>query len=355
MSRFLLLLKPILRLIIACFITSSALALDFEPQSSMNGETLSPAPLDGIETDPLPSASVEDLSKFYQNPFFTPNTPTSSSRDYNSNESQATFDGSQALENYGLDSVDLQFHSIGDIMSAFNNSCDRVAQQVGETVYNLVTPRLLAGPKDIVRACPQWPQLSEHDRRDFYIGLVTAMAMAESSCNNNARARGTTSTAYGLWQGTRPRSPLEGARWVMRQIDSQVAQSGLLFWSNNIRNYWAVLNPSIHAFKVQAMLRKIPRCVVGALVQSKKQAPAQQTKPNNSRTKLVTQNSKDSRITQNIVKVSKAQTESKSIQTKKPAPAVKQKQQRRPRYKKYRVFHRHPRPHWHIRYRRIYN
>ena len=47
----------------------------------------------------------------------------------------------------------------------------------------------------------------------------------------------------------------------MDQIESQIRQSGKLFWEDSKLNYWAVLNPNIHAYKVQNLLSKIPVCV----------------------------------------------------------------------------------------------
>jgi hypothetical protein len=160
-----------------------------------------------------------------------------------------------------------------NLQDVFPKTCDTLIDQVAETVKVAVmrSSRLMlraedGGPKDIASACPRWNSLVEDDRRDFYIGLVTAMAMAESTCNNNARnGRASDGVAYGYWQGRKKMSPQAGAEWVIRQIDSQVKQSGLLFWNNSNRNYWAVLNPNIHAYKVQKLLKKIPACFVEAI------------------------------------------------------------------------------------------
>ena len=151
--------------------------------------------------------------------------------------------------------------TLSELKEVLPTACDRVLEQVATTVKNKVSPVHLEGPKDVSAACPKWNNLSVEQKHDFYVALVTAMAMAESSCNNNVRARGTNSTAYGLWQGTRKRSPTQGAQWVMDQIESQIRQSGKLFWEDSKLNYWAVLNPNIHAYKVQNLLSKIPVCV----------------------------------------------------------------------------------------------
>lgn len=167
--------------------------------------------------------------------------------------------------NNWMAAVDINEDNLQEI---FPGTCDTLIDQVANTVKEAVmrSSRLLlsaeeGGPKDIASACPRWNSLVEDDRRDFYIGLVTAMAMAESTCNNNARnGRASDGVAYGYWQGRKKMSPQAGAEWVIRQIDRQVKQSGLLFWGNSNRNYWAVLNPNIHAHKVQHLLKKIPAC-----------------------------------------------------------------------------------------------
>jgi hypothetical protein len=151
----------------------------------------------------------------------------------------------------------------------FPDKCDMLIDQIATTVRREVPEVLLDGPRDIRAACPQWDRLSENDRKDFYVALITSMALTESSCNNRAKNKNAPSgTAYGLWQSPNPLSPAKGARWVLDQIESQVNKSGLLFWSNKRLNYWAVLNPGIHAHKVKRILRKIPACVIKALAKN---------------------------------------------------------------------------------------
>lgn len=151
------------------------------------------------------------------------------------------------------------------IQEIFPNDCDRLIKQVSNVVRASVTPRLIKGPDDIRRSCPRWDTLGIQDRKDFYVALVTAMAMAESSCNNRIKNhKAKNGTAYGYWQGVRPMTPVQGAKWVMRQINNQVEKSGLLFWANSELNYWAVLNPEIHGNRVKQILKKIPACVTRA-------------------------------------------------------------------------------------------
>jgi hypothetical protein len=158
--------------------------------------------------------------------------------------------------------------SMSDLKRIFPDKCDLVIDQIAQTVRSKVGDVLLVGPSDIRRACPQWNLLSEDDRKDFYVALVTSMALAESSCNNKIKVQAVNGTAHGLWQSTKKLSPQKGALWVINQIESQINQSGLLFWSNSKLNYWAVLNPNIHAFKVKRLLKKIPACFVDAIVRA---------------------------------------------------------------------------------------
>ncbi len=154
-----------------------------------------------------------------------------------------------------------------DLKKIFPDKCDTLIDQIANAVRNEVSDTLLDGARDIKKACPQWHSLEEGDRKDFYVALVTSMALAESSCNNKAKNRSATDgIAYGLWQSRRPLSPIQGARWVINQIESQIEKSGLLFWSNSNKNYWAVLNPNIHAHKVKRILKRIPACVIKAAV-----------------------------------------------------------------------------------------
>jgi hypothetical protein len=149
----------------------------------------------------------------------------------------------------------------------FPDKCDQVITQVAVAVRESVTPTLLHGANDVATACPHWKSLDNDDRKDFYVALVTAMALAESSCNNSSKNKAATNgTAYGLWQSTKPQTPIQGAKWVMKQLDKQVGKSGLLFWSNSHLNYWAVMNPDIHAHKVTKVLKQIPGCVAKAAV-----------------------------------------------------------------------------------------
>lgn len=160
--------------------------------------------------------------------------------------------------------------SMTDLKLIFPDKCDIVMDQIAQTVRNEVSTVLLEGATDIRRACPQWDSLSADDRKNFYVALVTSMALAESSCNNKIKGAAVNGTAHGLWQSRKKLSPKKGARWVMTQIESQVNQSGLLFWPNSKLNYWAVLNPDIHAFKVKRLLKKIPACVVDAIAFNEK-------------------------------------------------------------------------------------
>ncbi|MEY4616824.1 MAG: hypothetical protein RJB66_1784 [Pseudomonadota bacterium] len=139
--------------------------------------------------------------------------------------------------------------------------CDKVVDQVANAVRNNVSSVHLNRANDLNKVCPNWSKLSTDQKKDFYVALVGAMAMAESSCNNKIKAKGTNSTAYGLWQGTKKRSPTDGAVWVMDQLESQISKSGKVFWENSKLNYWAVLNPNLHAYKVQRLLKRIPTCV----------------------------------------------------------------------------------------------
>lgn len=149
------------------------------------------------------------------------------------------------------------------------DKCDTLIDQIASTVRAKITPMLLEGPKDIQQACPRWSSLSNEDKKDFYVGLITAMAMAESSCNNRARnGKASNGVAYGAWQATKQMSPVQGASWAMNQVKRQIEKSGLLFWKDSNQNYWAVLNPNIHAYKVKGLLKKIPACVVDAAVKS---------------------------------------------------------------------------------------
>jgi hypothetical protein len=158
--------------------------------------------------------------------------------------------------------------STDDLKDIFPKKCDQLIDQIGTLVRQEVSPILLDGARDIKKACPQWSVLSEDDRRDFWVAVVTSMALMESSCNNKAKNSGAPNgTAYGLWQGPKKLSATQGARWVLKQIESQIDRSGLLFWSNSNLNYWAVLNPNIHANKVKKILRKIPACVIKAIPQ----------------------------------------------------------------------------------------
>lgn len=150
----------------------------------------------------------------------------------------------------------------------FPDKCDALIDQIATAVRGEISDVLLDGARDIKQACPQWHRLREGDRKDFYVALVTSMALAESSCNNRVRNRNAADgTGYGLWQSRRPLSPVQGARWTIHQIESQIERSGLLFWSNSNLNYWAVLNPTIHAHKVKRILKKIPACVINAATQ----------------------------------------------------------------------------------------
>lgn len=148
----------------------------------------------------------------------------------------------------------------------FPDRCDLVIDKIASTVRSEASEILIKGSHDIMAACPQWENLAVGDRKDFYVALVTSMALAESSCNNgNNNGKASNGTAYGLWQSTRPMSPIAGARWVMNQIESQIKKSGLLFWGNSNLNYWAVLNPNIHAYKIKKLLKKVPACVARAI------------------------------------------------------------------------------------------
>jgi hypothetical protein len=149
-----------------------------------------------------------------------------------------------------------------ELKKIFPDPCDKVIDQVATIVRNSVTVELLEGSHDIKIACPKWQNLSDDDRKDFYVALVTSMALAESSCNNRNNGDAVNGTGFGLFQGTKFRTPAQGAKWVMQVIHRQVSQSGLLFWPDSKHNYWAVLNPELHAGKVKKMLNQIPACVI---------------------------------------------------------------------------------------------
>lgn len=156
---------------------------------------------------------------------------------------------------------------LSDIKEIFPKECDILIDKIAATVRSEASEVHLEGARDLRKHCSQWDELPTADKKDFYVALVTSMALAESSCNNKAKnPKAKDGTAFGFWQAPKKLTPIQGARWVMNQLEQQIEQSGLIFWGNKKLNYWAVLNPRIHAYKVKRLLKKIPACAVRAIV-----------------------------------------------------------------------------------------
>jgi len=147
-----------------------------------------------------------------------------------------------------------------------------VRKELDKNKYNLLLDK---GPKDITQYCPNYPQMSEEDRKALFILTLTAMAHYESSCNFREKGVGPNGTTSGLLQlhkghearyseGCRNGDAETAERSLicgLSMLNDQIVSRGERLFSSG--SYWEVLRPrgrSQKAKKIIAAIKKFPVC-----------------------------------------------------------------------------------------------
>lgn len=124
------------------------------------------------------------------------------------------------------------------------------------------------GSNDIVKFCPNFPNLEEHEKKIILLRIIDGMVFFESSCNVSARARGPNGTAYGLLQlhlgreqdyerncrKNDSRTSNRSLRCGLNMIHNQVDDNNKIFFAGS---YWEVLRPNGRSRKAKLIARHL--------------------------------------------------------------------------------------------------
>ncbi len=131
-------------------------------------------------------------------------------------------------------------------------------------------------PADLLKYCPNYPNLLDTQKKTIILRVVDAMVFFESSCNSNARAKGPNGTAYGIFQLHYGREddyasdcrrydskdPFRSIACALDMLHDQVENSKAIFFSGS---YWDVLRPRGQSGKATRIANQIwyyPLCQI---------------------------------------------------------------------------------------------
>ncbi|MBL7543169.1 MAG: hypothetical protein JNL11_05100 [Bdellovibrionaceae bacterium] len=133
---------------------------------------------------------------------------------------------------------------------------------------------------DLLKYCPNYPNLEDEQKKIILIRIVDAMVFFESTCNINARAKGPNGTAYGIFQLHYGReddyardcrrydskSPIRSIACALDMLHDQIENTQKVFFSGS---YWDVLRPRGQAKKAGRIANHIwyyPLCQIPKLM-----------------------------------------------------------------------------------------
>ncbi|MCB0368499.1 MAG: hypothetical protein KDD45_03425 [Bdellovibrionales bacterium] len=146
--------------------------------------------------------------------------------------------------------------------SANRNWREPILKELTEQKYPLLFQSDLSkgAAVDLIKYCPNYPQLSEYNKKIILLRLLDGMVFFESSCSPTAKAKGPNGTAYGVLQLHYGREqdyarncrrydskdPVKSMRCSLNMIQQQIANYQRVFSS---ASYWDVLRPNGQARK----------------------------------------------------------------------------------------------------------
>lgn len=133
---------------------------------------------------------------------------------------------------------------------------------------------------DLLKYCPNYPNLEDEQKKTILIRIVDAMVFFESTCNISARAKGPNGIAYGIFQLHYGReddyardcrrydskSPIRSIACALDMLHDQVENTQRIFFSGS---YWDVLRPRGQTRKADRIASHIwyyPLCQSSKLV-----------------------------------------------------------------------------------------
>lgn len=125
-----------------------------------------------------------------------------------------------------------------------------------------------AANPDVVKFCPNFQRLSEHEKKVIWMRIIDGMIFFESTCKPNASAKGPNGTAYGLLQlhlgreqdyerNCKKYDSKSGVRSIacgLSMIHEQIVETRKLFFSGS---YWEVLRPSGRSKRAKSIVNHI--------------------------------------------------------------------------------------------------
>ena len=125
-------------------------------------------------------------------------------------------------------------------------------------------------------ACAKYNELTVNQRILIWTLTLAAMAHFESSCNQNASAKGPNGTAYGLFQLHKNKeagydnnlkvcqngdsqNPKRSSQCVLSMLNQQIKNTGLIFTN---KSYWDVLRPNGSSKKAKVIYKAISNSAI---------------------------------------------------------------------------------------------
>jgi hypothetical protein len=131
---------------------------------------------------------------------------------------------------------------------------------------------LSSGSKDMQNYCPNFSKFNKSEKENFWVWFIAAMAMRESACRPDVKAKGPNGTAAGLLQlhlhkeyayhehcqDTNALIPHENLNCGTAMFDAQLIRFNRMFLSNG--SYWQVLQTDISGNGVRKLISLYRPC-----------------------------------------------------------------------------------------------
>lgn len=125
---------------------------------------------------------------------------------------------------------------------------------------------------DLPQYCPNFEKFNKHERENFWVWFIAAMAMRESSCKPNAKAKGPNGTAAGLLQlhlnkehayhadckNTNALDPHQNLSCGGAMLDRQFIRYNRIFLAKG--SYWEVLQTDSSGGGVRRLISQYRPC-----------------------------------------------------------------------------------------------
>lgn len=159
------------------------------------------------------------------------------------------------------------------VLMSKDNFMGRTGAHISQVIlkHNDSFPNLMNG-RSVNRYCSKYGTMNVQQKALVWVLILTVIAHFESSCNQNAQAKGPNGTAYGYYQQhagreekydgdmnicrrNDSRDPLLASQCTLSMLEFQFQKNQGELFNNN--SYWDVLRPNGYAKKAPAIQRAL--------------------------------------------------------------------------------------------------